>query len=165
MPTYRNDSAVAYPVGSQRLRTLHPGEEGFETPFILDHLDGVTRTSDAPQYALLRARHDIVFAGAGQLGVVFTEPHLIRTLLITSTVNCEMHLNTAVDSHGKRLLAGREYFLMPHGMVESLVFDALGAGTVTVEEIGPVSEFQENDGYTVQWGGENLIFAGQAMLW
>jgi hypothetical protein len=164
MPTYDNTGTVSYTIGKPA-RVLAPGQDGFETPLILDHLDGVTRTADTPRFNLLRDRHDLTFAGAGRQTVSFTDPHLVKAVLISSSMAVDMFLGDAANTPGKRLLANHEYFLVPNGLVEALVFDAAVAGAVVVEEVGPASASESNDGTGVTFGGEGVTFGGQGVTW
>jgi hypothetical protein len=75
-----------------------------------------------------------------------------------------MLLNAADNTPAKRLLANREYFLVPNGMVEALVFEAAEAGVVVVEEVGPASE-DEDTNIGVTFGGEGVTFGGQGVTW
>lgn len=165
MPTYSNEGSVTHAIGSKPMRLFAPGQADFETPLILDHLAGVVRTADTPRFNLLRDRHDLTFDGAGQQTVVFSDPHLIKAILISASTAVDMFLGDAANTPGKRLLANHEYFLVPNGMVEALVFDAAAAGTVVVEEVGPASESASNDGAGVTFGGEGVTFGGQGVTW
>jgi len=164
MPTYNNTGPKSYVVGKPP-RTLGPGATGFETPLVLDHLEGLVRTADTPRWNLLRDRHDIAFAGAGQETVTFDDPHLVRAILISSTMAVDMFINSIDNSPGKRLLANHEYFLVPGGLIEALVFDSATAGTVIVEEVGPAGADQADDGQGVTFGGEGVTFGGQGVSW
>lgn len=165
MPTYSNTGGVTHAIGSKPTRTFAPDDTGFETPLILDHLDGVVRTADTPRFNLLRDRHDLTFAAAGQQTVTFTDPHLIKAVLISASMAVDMFLGNAANTPGKRLLANHEYFLVPNGMVEALVFDAAAAGSVVIEEVGPASIHDSNDGAGVTFGGEGVTFGGQGVTW
>jgi hypothetical protein len=164
MPTYNNTGSVTHAIGSKPTRLLQPGDTGFETPLVLGHLDGVVRTADTPTFNLLRGRHDLSFSGVGQQTVPFSNQHLIKSILISSSMPVDMFLNAADNVPAKRLLANREYFLVPNGMIESLIFDAKEAGVVVVEVIGPSSADEEiNAGVT--FGGEGVTFGGQGVTW
>lgn len=163
MPTYANTGSKSYTIGNPP-RQFAPGQTGFESPLILDHLAGVTRTADTPRFNLLRDRHDLTFAGAGTQTATFDDPELISAILITTTVAVDMFIGAAANTPGKRLLANREYFLVPNGLIEALVFTAGAAGTVIVEEVGPGSA-DESDGDTVVFGGEGVTFGGQGVTW
>jgi hypothetical protein len=76
-----------------------------------------------------------------------------------------MFMGDAVNTPGKRLLANHEYFLVPNGMVEALVFEAAAAGSVVIEEVGPASASESNDGSGVTFGGEGVTFGGQGVTW
>lgn len=164
MPTYDNTGSVSYTIGKPP-RTFIPGQTDFATPLILDHLDGITRTADTPRFNLLRDRHDLTFAGVGQQVVTFADPHLIKAILISASMAVDMFLGDASNTPGKRLLANHEYFLVPNGMVEALVFAATAAGTVVVEEVGPASANSGNEGEGVTFGGEGVTFGGQGVTW
>jgi hypothetical protein len=164
MPTYSNTGSRVHIVGNPP-RNLAPGETGFETPLILDHLEGVTRTADTPRFNLLRDRHDLTFAAAGQQTVTFTDPQLVKAVLISASMAVDMFLGDAANTPGKRLLANHEYFLVPNGMVEALVFEAAAAGSVVIEEVGPASASESNDGAGVTFGGEGVTFGGQGVTW
>ena len=164
MPTYSNTGTRSHVIGDPP-RTFAPGETGFETPLILDHLDGVTRTAATPRFNILRDRHDLSFAGAGQQTVSFSEPQLIKAVLISASMAVDMFIGDATNAPGKRLLANHEYYLTPNAMVEALVFEAAAAGTVVVEEVGPASAAESNDGAGVTFGGEGVTFGGAGVSW
>ena len=164
MPTYDNTGNISYTIGTPP-RAFVPGQTDFATPIILDHQAGLTRTADTPRFNLLRARHDLAFAGAGQQTATFADPHLIKAILISASMPVDMFLGDASNTPGKRLLADHEYFLVPNGMVESLVFAATAAGTVVVEEVGPASANSGNEGEGVTFGGEGVTFGGQGVTW
>ena len=78
---------------------------------------------------------------------------------------CTKNAIDASNTPGKRLLANHEYFLVPNGMVEALVFEAAAAGLVVIEEVGPASASESNDGSGVTFGGEGVTFGGQGVTW
>jgi len=162
MPTYNN-------IGSNNYKTpsgiIAAGAVGFETTDTLDHLDGIVRTDDLPAFNLLRDRHDETFTGAGSVAVQFAQPQLLRTVLITSTVDLDMHINVASNDPPKRLLAGKEYFLVPNGKIDGLVFDHQADGTVIVEEVGPKTAEASGAGGSVIFGGVGVTFGGEGVTW
>ena len=109
MPTYDNTGTVSYTIGKPP-RAFVPGQTDFATPLILDHLDGISRTADTPRFNLLRDRHDLTFAAAGQQTVVLDDPHQVKTVLITTDVQCDLYFNAAdneCDNYGIRINGNR----------------------------------------------------------
>lgn len=163
MPTYSNTGDVSY-VLQNPARTLAPGATGFETPLILDHLDGVERTADTPRYNMLRDRTNLAFTEAGSQTVTFAAPHLIAAILISTTVAVDMYMGAATNTPGKRLLADREYWLEPNGLIDALVFTAGAAGSVVVEEVGRPDAAVPGE-TEVAFGGMGVTFGGKGVVW
>lgn len=164
MPTYTNDGSHTYNLGTP-VRTLSPGDTGFATPLILDHLPGLTRTADTPRFNLLRARHELTLSGSAEATATLAEPQLVRVLLISATIDVDMFFGDILNTPGKRLLKDHDYFLVPNGLVEALVFGADIAGKVLVEEVGPLATDISLDGDSVLFGGEGVTFAGRGISW
>ncbi len=161
MPVYNNTSGNNYQTSAG---IFGAGITGFSTVEILDHLPGIVRVDDQPSFNWLRDRHDQAFTGSGQVTVSFAAPHLIKSILITATVDLDMHINRADNDPPKKLLAGKEYFLIPNGMVDGLVFDHQSDGSVTVEEVGPLTE-ESSSGGGVTFGGNSVTFGGEGVDW
>lgn len=162
MPTYNNIGTSDYQTPQGLLKA---GSSGFESTIVLDHLDGVIETNALPLFNLLRARHDLSFAAAEQKEAVFASPELIKTILISSSVAVDMLFNDASNVPAKRLLANKEYFLVPNGTIKKLVFDSVGAGDMVIEEVGPKSAELAGEGENVTFGGEGVTFGGQGVTW
>jgi len=158
MPTYSNEGSVTHAIGAKPTRLFPPGETSFETPLIIDHLEGVVRTNDTPRFNLLRSRTDLSFSGAGQQGVSFEEPHLVKAILVSASIDVDMYFHDSENNPPKRLLANKEYALEPGGMVETIIITAPAACTVIVEEVGAVAP-------GVTFGGEAVTFGGAGVSW
>lgn len=150
MPTYSNTGSRVLVIGNPP-RTFAPGDTGFESVLILDHLDGVVRTADTPRFNLLSARHDVPFAGAETKTVVLADPHQIKTVLITTDVQCDLYFGAADNVPAIRINPG-DYALATAGVVESLVFSSAAAGQVVVGVVGQIPE-------GVTWRGSSLALS------